>query len=502
MGNEERLLIENTELKTALSAAQLKIDQLSSHVKILLSKHYGKSSEKITTEQLGLFENAGEKLTATETQVVSEHSRKKKSKKEGRPAFPSHLPRNEIHCKLSGDDLICPTCDSALNDIGADICETGHFKPAVFTVNRIHKHEYACPNGHLVKTAGAPKGHLPRCKYDPSIHAAIVTSRFGDHLPYYRQETIFKRLGVLIPRQSMGDMAQRVSEIAKYILDEMRRELMAEKVIQADETSVVVLREGQKGTDKGWMWVYRCAQKVLFDFTMTRGPNSPNRILAQFFGVLQVDGWQSYNKITEINQLIRAGCWAHVRRKFHDCFKVTKEAADILYLIGKLYRLEAAMKKRRDRLSLCDEDFFALRVTVRARRSRSIIEKLDDRIWDYKEAPSFLPKSLFGKAIDYARNQWATLETFLEHGEVEIDNNGAERAIRPVAVGRKNWLVVGNEKGGVRAARLYSLIESCKAIEVNPQAYLEDIIAKAQYTPIDQMAELTPWAWKASQPQG
>lgn len=513
MGNEDLLLAENKELRAslltttkALDTAQLKIDQLDSYVRILLSKQYGKKSEKIDTEQLGLFGNAtATQEESAETQMIPAHRRKKQSKKEGRPAFPDHLPRNEFHSELSGDDLVCPTCEAALKDIGADICETGHFRPAVFTVNRIHKHKYACPNGHLVKTAPDPEGHLPRCKYDASIHAAIVTSRFGDHLPYYRQEAIFKRMGVAIPRQSMGDMAQRVSEIAKSILDQMQIELIAEKVIQADETSITVLKEGQKGTEKGWMWVYRCAQKVLFDFTMTRGPNSPNRILQFFLGILQVDGWYAYNKVIESNQLIRAGCWAHVRRKFHDCFTIIKkepviikEAAAVIYLISRLYRLEAAMKKRRDRLKLSDEEFFALRVTVRARRSRGIVKKLDDLIWDYKEAPSFLPKSLLGKAVKYARNQWPTLETFLEHGEVEIDNNGAERAIRPVAVGRKNWLVVGNEKGGRTAARLYSLIESCKAIGVNPQAYLEDVIARAQSMPQEQIHTLTPWAWKAN----
>ena len=452
-----------------------KIEILDSHVRLLLSKQYGKSSEKIDSSQLNLFGNAtDDDQSEIENQLIPEHTRtkkKKKSKTEGRPAFPDHLPRNEIHCELSGDDLICPTCETTLNEIGVDMCEAGHFEPAKFTVNQIHKHKYACPNGHLVATADAPEGHLARCKYDSSVHAAVVTSRFGDHLPYYRQEAIFKRLGVSIPRQSMGDMAQKVAAIAALILKQMLKELIAEK--------------------------------VLFDFSMSRSSASPNRILKFFFGILQVDGWGAYNKITKTNQLGRAGCWAHVRRKFVDCFKISKEvdSAKIIGLIGKLYRIEAALKKRRGHLSLCDDDFFALRLTVRGRRSRPVTKQIHELLLDYKSDSSFLPKSLLGKAVNYALKQWQTMETYLDHGDVEIDNNRAERAMRPVAIGRKNWLVVGNEKGGRTAAALYSLVESCKAIDVNPQAYLEDVIGKAQHTDEDKMYTLTPWAWKASQAQ-
>ena len=294
-------------------------------------------------------------------------------------------------------------------------------------------------------------------------------------------------------------MAQKVAAIAVMILDQMMKELIAEKVIQADETSIKVLREGQKGTSTGWMWIYRGAKKVLFDFTMTRGSDSPSRILKYFYGILQVDGFPGYNEIVKTNQLIRAGCLAHMRRKFHDCFKISAEGKNVLLCIARLYRIEAALKKRRDRLGLDDEQFFALRADVRARRSRVTMDKIHNLILDYKESPTHLPKSLLGSAVKYADNQWKTLETFLSFGEVEIDNNGAERAIRPVAVGRKNWLVFGNEKGGRTAAALYSLVESCKAIDVNPQAYLEDVIAKAQDIERDQMHTLTPWAWNASQ---
>ncbi len=508
MGTREELFAENTELqasvdilKESLESANAKIAMLDSHVRLLLAKHYGKSSEKVTTEQLGLFGQTGPDEPGKEVQVIPEHTRTKKSKKKGREAFPDHLPRKEFHCELTGDDLVCPQCESAMKHIGEDVCERGHLVPARFIINRYLKYKYACPKGHGIRTAEAPEGVTPRAKYEPSVHADIVVSRFGDHLPYYRQESAFKRLGIFIPRTSMGDMAKRVATIAQSILAQMLKELLEERVLNADETPITVLKEGQKGSSKGWMWVYRSAKKVLFDFTMTRGPDSPNRILKFFFGILQVDGYSSYNKIVDTNQLIRAGCMAHVRRKFYDCFKSCGKGGDVLLHIGRLYRVEAELKKRRGALNLSETDFFALRVAMRNRFSIRIIAKIKKLVLCYEQDPKVLSSDLLGKAILYAMNQWPTLEVYLEHGEVEIDNNKAEQAIRPIAIGRKNWMVLGNNQGGKTAATLYSLVESCKAIDVNPKAYIEDVIAKVGSTAEDQMHTLTPWAWKASQAQ-
>ena len=502
MGSKAELLAENKQLKSSLDAAMAKIEMLDSHVRLLLSKHYGKSSEKVSTKQLGLFGQITQDEPAKEVQVIPAHTRAKKSKKKGRESFPDHLPRKDFHCELSGDDLVCPQCDAAMKHIGEDICERGHLIPAQFIIHRYFKYKYACPKGHGVKTGQAPAGVTPRAKYEPSVHADIVVARFGDHLPYYRQESAFKRLGIFIPRTSMGDMAKRVAIIAEVILAQMLKELLAERVLCADETPITVLKEGQKGSSKGWMWVYRSAKKVLFDFTMTRGPDSPNRILKLFFGILQADGFASYNRIVEANQLIRAGCMAHVRRKFYDCFKSCGKAGDVLLHIGRLYRVEAELKTKREELDLEDEEFFALRVAMRKRFSRRIIARIKKLVLGYEQDPKVLSSELLGKAILYAMNQWPTLEVFLEHGEVEIDNNRAEQAIRPIAIGRKNWMVLGNNQGGKTAATLYSLVESCKAIDVNPKAYIEDVIARVGSTAEDQIHTLTPWAWKASQAQG
>jgi transposase len=505
MGSKAELLAKNTELEStvtslqdSLNSANVKIAMLDSHVRLLLSKYYGKSSEKITTEQLGLFGDIPDDEPVREKQVIPEHTRTKKPKKNGREAFPDHLPRKDFHSRLSGDDLSCPHCEATMKHIGEDVCERGHLIPARFIVNRYHKHKYACPHGHGVKTAEAPRGPFPRCKYESSVHADIVVARFADHMPYYRQASAFKRLGIFIPRSSMGDMAKKVAHLTKAILSQMRLELMKEPVINADETSITVLNEGQKGTTKGWMWVYCSPNKVLFDFAMTRGPTSPRRILETFFGILQVDGCPSYNEMVMNNQLIRAGCMAHVRRKFYDSFDSSGNGKEVIFHIARLYRIEAALKNHRVELDLSDEEFIALRMTIRQRFSRRSMNRIKKLVLEHEADPKVLSSSLLGKAIIYAMNQWPTLEVFLEHGEVEIDNNLAERTIRPVAVGRKNWMSLGNEQGGKTAATLYSLIESCKAIDVNPRAYLEDVIIKASSTSEDQMHTLTPWAWKAS----
>ncbi len=482
----------------------LEIDYLSEDKKILLNRLFGKKSEKTNRDQLHLFEQEEEDEDEDEEQVIPTHTRRKSKKnRQGRPAFPAHLPREEFHCELSGDDLSCPDCEAELKRIGEDICERGHIVPAKIIVRRFIKGKYACPNGHVLKTAEAPAAVVPRVKYEPSVYAHIAVSRFGDHLPYTRQESIFKRQGFAIPRSTMGDMMQRLGEIAgEPILKQMLKELLTEDVVQADETTITVLKEGQKGTLSGYMWVYRSPTKVLFDFTIGRESLGPTTILALFFGILQIDSYSGYNEIVIKNSLIRAGCWSHARRKFHDALKSNKKhGAAMLSLIGRLFRIEAILKWLRVRRHLCDDDFFALRVAVRTRYSKPVIEKIETRLLDVKAMRSILPKSAMGKAVKYAWNQRETLKAFIEHGCVELDNNAAERAIRQVAVGRKNYMFAGSVKGGKTAAILYSLIGSCKVLGINPQAYLEDVLMKVAITPQSEAHTLTLWGWQKSQAQ-
>ena len=476
-------------------------EQLAEQVAILMKRLYGKRSEKIDPNQLNLFTGDIEEIPEPEVEEVAAHKRKRSVSGHGRRPFPEHLQRAERVCDLAESDKVCDVCEAKLRAIGDDISERGHLMPAQFLVNRYIRRKYACPQGHCVKTAKAPVPLLDRCKYEASVFANIVVSKYSDHLPLYRQEGIFKRQGFSIARSTMGDMVQRVVEIAgDPIIKQMKKELVEESFIQADETPITVLQEGKKGSSQGFLWVYRSKTKVLFDFRSDRKRDGPSKFLKDFSGTIQSDGYSGYNEIVARNELTRVGCWSHARRKFNDALKsAQKLSAPMMLLMGKLFHIESALKARRDRCDMADEDFHELRSKVRKRRSAGIVEAIRVMLLDLESRYEVLPKSEIGKAVTYALNQWQTLIAFLEHPEAELDNNAAERAIRQVALGRKNWMFAGSAKGGHAAAVLYSIVSTCKILDINPQNYLEDVLTKVSNTPISEAHSLTPWAWAAAQ---
>ena len=481
--------------------------QLAEQIAILMGRLFGKSSEKIDPNQLGLFANGIDKALEAEPDPefdeIPAHKRKKKASGHGRQSFPDHLPRAEWICDLAEGDKVCEVCESKLRAIGEEICERGHLIPAHVLVNRYIKMKYACPKGHCVKTAKAPAPLLDRCKYETSVFANIVVSKYGDHLPLHRQEGIFKRQGFRIPRSTMGDMIQRVVEIAgDPIIEQMRKELLQESYLQADETPITVLEDGKKGTNQGYIWIYRSKKKVLFEFRADRKRDGPSKFLKDFDGALQTDGYAGYNQIVARNNLTRVGCWSHARRKFHDALKSARRlSAPMILLVNNLFRIERALKGRRDRREMDEEQFHALRAKVRNRNSARIIESIKVMLLNLKASHEVLPKSAIGKAVTYALNQWTTLTSFLKLPEVEIENNAAEQAIRQVVLGRKNWMFAGSAKGAHAAAVLYSIISTCKILNINPQDYLEDSLTKVSSTPTSEAHTLTPWAWADSQPK-
>lgn len=502
MGNEPRLIAENEKLRRESALKDQEIRLLKEQMEVLMSRVFGKRSEKLDPNQLKLFADDTEVVEEPEQEEIKSHKRKKKSG-HGRQSFPDHLERADWVCDLADDDKMCEVCEAELRIIGEDICERGHLIPAQVVVNRYIKRKYACPKGHVLKTAEAPAPILERCKYEPSVYANIVVSKYTDHMPLNRQESILKRQGFTIPRSTMGDMIQRVVEIAgDPIIKQMKKELTEESFIQADETPITVLQEGKKGSSQGYLWVYRSKSKVLFDFRSDRKRDGPSTFLKNFKGTLQTDGYSGYNEIVARNGLVRAGCWSHARRKFNDALKSAKaHAGPMMVLIAKLFRIEAALKTRRDKRGMTTVEFHQLRAVVRQRRSHEIIEHIKAMLLELDDRYDVLPKSEIGKAVHYAMNQWQTLIAFLKHPEAELENNAAERAIRQVALGRKNWMFAGSAKGGHAAAVLYSLVGTCKVLDINPQAYLEDVLTKVSTTPNSEAHTLTPWAWAAAQPK-
>lgn len=468
-------------------------------------RYFGRGSEKRVLEgnlegvQLGLY---GERNLdpaapqAAETETLT-YTRKKRG--HGRPAFPEHLPRNEVALDLDEHEKSCDTCGTGLRKIGEDVTERGHFVPARFEINRYVCSKYACPAGHQVKAPTPPSALIDRCKYEPSVYADVVTSKYTDHLPLHRQEQIWKRRGVKLPRSTMCDMVARVDElIAQPIVAVMKEQVLASDLLSVDETRLKVLIEGMKGIHQAWVWVWRCGEKVVFDFTMSRGTKEPVRFLGDWTGTLQSDGYLGYDVVVKANNLIRAGCWAHARRKFVEALDLgIEDAREHVARIARLYWIESALEKRRRARGLDEESFHRLRFDVRRRRSRRVVDRFDDRIDELRVERHVLPASRFGKAVTYAWNQRLPLRRFLADGRLQIDNNHVERAIRPLAIGRKNWLFAGSPKGAERAARLMTLLCACKVQGIDPQEYLTDVLNRTLTLPAREIHRLTPWAWAA-----
>ena len=478
---------------------------LREELEILKRGLFGRKSERIDAGQLGLFVSDGEAPREGEEAEAAEQVRKRKKKGHGRAPFADDIPRETVEIELSEEDRACPSCGKEMQPIGEDVTERGHYVPAKVVVHRYVKKKYACPDGHGVRTAEAPPALIDRCKYEPSVYAHIVASKYCDHLPLHRLSGIFKRHGVHLPKQTMWDMLVKVDElVAQPILKQMREELLASGVLHADDTPVTVRNEDGKGSRKGYVWDWRApggdgADKSVVQFTMTRERHGPKQMLGKWSGTLVTDGYPGFDEVVRENGIVRAGCWAHSRRKFKDALDLkSMDAALVLVHIQRLFWIERAMKKRVRAREQGTEDLVALRRDVRARLSRRVLERIYSAADKVAGKRSTLPKSKLGKALGYLSNQEGELAVFLEDPRIEIHNNDAERDLRHVVVGRNNWMVFASPRGGEVASRLYSLVLSCKHAGADPEAYIQDVLVRVSTTPASQIASLTPWAWVAA----
>ena len=495
------------DIAAKLEAALELVDALSKENKLLREqlellrqRSFGRSSERLEAGQLDLF-RSGETPAVPQPELEAPAPRMKK-KGHGRSALPAHLPRNRIVLDVPEAERTCSCCGEALKSIGTEVTERGRIIPARMVVDRYERPKYACPRGHEVKTANLPDGVIETGKYDATVHAHVVVAKYQDHLPLNRLESIFKRDRVKLPRQSMWDMLVRVDElVAQPILAQMRSELLAEGVLHADETSVTLRLEDQKGSKDSWVFGWRSLRdteqpKALVEFRPGRGRDGPSDFLGKWSGTLVVDGYSGYDEVCERNGIRRAGCWAHARRYFKEALDVgSKEAALVLREMARLFRVERAVNGRIEKLDR--ERELALREETRARVSSRIIERIYAAAELLDSAKTTVPKSKLGKALTYLFNQRAPLTVCLEDARVPIHNNDAERDLRHVVTGRKNWLVFGSQRGGEVACRLYSLMLSCRQNDVAPEAYLADVLMAVASTPASEIASLTPWAWGA-----
>lgn len=497
------------EANSKISELHAEIERLRAQLARMQRHIFGRRRESIDPNQLLLFESGKAALELLEREAkaakLAPPVPELKKKGHGRKPFADHLPREEIGVDLPEAERCCPDCGEAMKFIGNEVSERGHFIPAKIVVNRYVRGKYACPRGHTVKCAPMPQGVIDKGKYEASVYAHVVTSKYSDHLPLNRLQGIFRRHGAEISKQSMWDMLVRFDELAAQpVLKEMHRQILQEGALQADETTIKVRNEQGRGTRRGVLWVWRNVrgspdQKVVAEFKDDRSAKGPDAFLGTWSGTLLTDGYDGVNPVATRNNITRAGCWAHARRKFRDAMEAgARKAAAVLRQVQRLFWIERAIIGRATRRGFDLDQLVELREDVRNRRSRGVLRKLYDLVFALDEDPATQANDSLRKAVTYAIKQRMPLLAHLEDGRIPIHNNDTERDLRHVVTGRKNWLTFASERGGRVAGRLYSLVMSAKLARINVEEYLEDLLNRVSTTPMSRIAELTPWAWAQS----
>jgi transposase len=348
----------------------------------------------------------------------------------------------------------------------------------------------ACPSG--VVTAPLPGRVIDKGILGPGFIAHVIYERFGNHMPYHRQEQKYKAEGLSLSRTVLCDTTMRCAELLEPVYEAHKLDVLASYVVQSDDTPVTQCNGKDKGRQTGRIWAYRAQEGgVFFEYRPDRSRASPLEVLGDRKGYVQADAYSGYDELFETSSCVELGCWAHARRKFDEA-KTTEPslAKEILDLIGKLYEIEREAKEQR-----LDDD---RRLQLRQERSVPVLDQIKD--WLEGTLPDVLPKSPMAGAIQYALRQWEALKRFAEDGGIlDIDNNGCERMVRPVAIGRKNWMFIGSREGGERSAVLMSLVNSCKELGINPLEYLRDVLIQIDVLPASEVHKLTPRGWKKDQ---
>jgi transposase len=474
------------------------IYQYRSHVKILeeqlrllKAKYFGHKSEKMseyTTEQSDLFneiEVSVEQSAKADDVKVPAHIRKRG----GRRALPEDLPRVEQIHDISDEEKVC-ACGSHLSRIGEEVCEKLSIVPATMQVIKHIRYKYTCKRceglesvGGTVKIADLPPQIIPQGIATSGLLAYIITSKFVDALPLYRQEKMFKRLGVELSRATMANWCIQVAELCKKLIKLLHEEIKSGPVIGIDETKLQVMKEpGRSDKTKSYMWAFRGGDPekpvLIYEYHRTRAGDVARNFLKGYKGYVQADGYSGYDFLELMAWIVLLGCWAHARRKFVEVIEAQPKekrvpgTADVaLDYIGKLYGIERGAKD----LGLSADEIYKLR----QEEGKPILDEF--RVWLMERVNTTPPKSLLGKAIGYTLNQWNKLVRYIEDGRLRIDNNLVENIIRPFVVGRKNWLFSGHPRGAEASATLYSLIETAKANKLDPYKYMRYILEQLPY---------------------
>jgi transposase len=473
------------------------------HLKLVIEKYrrmiFGRKSEKLAgqLEQLEFrleeleTAQAAEEAAAEAAQPPSTSTASKRRSHPARKPLPEDLPR-EVVTHLPPHNC-CPDCGGALRQFGEDVSEQLERIPASFKVIRHVRPKFACAACEHVVEASAPARPIDRGLAGPALLAHVLVSKYADHLPLYRQSQIYAREGVDLDRSTLAGWVGAASELLAPLVDEIRKHVLAGAKIHADDTPVPVLAPGNGKTKTGRLWTYvrddrpaalNTAPAVWFAYSEDRKGEHPRLHLKDFKGALQADAYSGFHHLYGDGNIYEVACWAHTRRKFHDIHvaHASPTTTEALARIGALYGIEEEIRGKPAEL----------RCSIRQTRTKPLVDQLRD--WMQKALRSLSTKSEMAGAIRYALSHWRALTRYLDDGLLEIDNNAAERALRAVAIGRKNYLFMGAHSGGQRAASLYSLIGTAKLNGLDPAFYLRMVLARIPEHPINRIKELLPWS--------
>ena len=457
--------------KTELATYKQKYADLIEEIRLAKQQRFSPSSEK-NILQPDLFDEAGVELLSevleqlADEVMVASHTRKQHPV---RRSLPTYLPREQIIHDITAEEKIC-YCGENLVRIGEEISEQLKYIPAKLSVTQHVRPKYACkPCQENVKIASMPTLLFPKSIATPELVAHTIISKYCDRIPLYRQESIWGRMEIDMPRSSLCGWVLKAAELSDPLVKLLQLNIIADNYVQADETSVQVLDEiGRDNTTKSYMWCYRGGgdkPSIVYEYQETRGGYHPQLFLKGFKGYLQSDAYSGYNWADKNNDIISVGCHAHARRPFAELVKLAKTtglAADAIKFYRKLYAIEKTAREH----NLSAE----ARYNLRQEKSKPILDAFNK--WLNHHLMKTSEQVKIGKAIRYCLNHWADLINYLKDGRIEIDNNFIENAIRPFALGRKNWLFMGSPAGAKAGATFYSLIETCKANNIEPYKYL------------------------------
>ena len=494
---------ENSKLRLQIEELSTKLEWLLEQVKLSKHKQFGSSSEQTPSEQLSLFNEAeAEAKPDIPEPAIEEITYKRKKKTGQREELFKDIPVEVIEYKLPEEEQICPCCNGALHEMSTETRRELEYIPAEFKVTEHVSYIYSCRNCEKndIKTpivkAASPRPALPGSFASASLISHVMTEKYLKGLPLDRQQQEWDRRGYAISKQTMSNwLIESANRWLEPVYERMHEHLVKRDILHADESTLQVLKEpGREAETKSFMWLYRSGREsphiVLYDYQTTRSGKHPRNFLNNFKGYLHSDGYDGYNGMPGIT---RIGCWSHARRGFTDAIKampkIKKEgittAEEGLAFCNKLFSIE------RELHDLSSEE----RYVKRSELSKPVLESF--KAWLQYQFPRVLPKSALGSAITYCRNQWKYLEGFLLDGRLELDNNRAERSMKPFVIGRKGWLFCNTPRGARSSAIIYSIVETAKENNLIPYEYIKHLLKKLPNTDIADktcLDEVMPWS--------